>query len=55
MAFVACGTEEIFDPDMNYSLNTDVKTGLPMMGQETATEALEESKENAADGKNSGD
>ena len=27
MTFVACGADDIFDPDMNYSLLTDVHTG----------------------------
>ena len=31
VAYVACGTNEVFDPDMNYSLLTDVHTGLPMV------------------------
>lgn len=24
VSFVACGTDEVFDPDMNYSLMTDL-------------------------------
>ena len=28
VAFVACGTDEILDPDMNYSLLTDVHTAI---------------------------
>ena len=28
VAYVACGTSEVLDPDMNYSLLTDVHTAL---------------------------
>ena len=39
MTFVACGVDDIFDPDMNYSLLTDVHTG-----QQIVEDPLEESK-----------
>ena len=45
VAFVACGTDEIFDPDMNYSLMIDVKTGKPLKKEEESKSAIEESKD----------
>ena len=34
VTFVACGTDEIFDSDMNYSLLTDVNTGLSIIQED---------------------
>lgn len=38
MEFVACGTSEVFDPDMNYSLMTDLQTGQPIEELKTEEE-----------------
>ncbi len=46
MQFVACGTSEVFDPDMNYSLMTDLQTGQPLKIKEQPEEEtkMEENK-----------